>query len=49
MESLQELGAWYATGQLKPLVSKQYKLHEAAQALNDLMQRKVTGKVILTP
>jgi NADPH:quinone reductase len=49
MESLQELGAWFAAGKLKPLVSKQYKLHEAAQALNDLMQRKVTGKVILTP
>ena len=49
MESLQELGAWFAAGKLKPLVSKQYKLTEAAQALNDMMERKVTGKVVLVP
>ncbi|MEO6024555.1 MAG: NADPH:quinone oxidoreductase family protein [Burkholderiales bacterium] len=49
IESLQELGAWFAAGKLKPLVSKQYPLIEAAQALNDMMQRKVTGKVVLVP
>ncbi len=49
IESLQELGAWFAAGKLKPLVSKQYPLTEAAQALNDMMQRKVTGKVVLVP
>ena len=38
-----------ASGKLKPQVTKQYRLTEAAQALNDMMQRKVTGKVVLVP
>lgn len=45
--NLQQLMDWYLAGKLKPLVSKEYALEEAAQALNDLAERKVKGKIIL--
>ena len=46
---LQELTRWYAQGKLKPLVSKIYPLEQAALALNDIVQRRVTGKIVLVP
>jgi NADPH:quinone reductase len=48
-EALQELAGWFAQGKLKPLVSAAYPLSQAAQALNDMTQRKVKGKVVLVP
>jgi NADPH:quinone reductase len=45
--NLQELVGWLAEGKIKPLVSATYSLERAADALNGLMQRKVTGKVVL--
>lgn len=48
-EALKELATWFAQGKLKPLVSAAYPLSQAAQALNDLTQRKVKGKVVLVP
>ena len=47
-QNIQQLYAWVASGQLKPYVSKTYPLAQAAQALRDMMERKVTGKVVLT-
>ena len=47
LQNLQELLAWYQTGKIKPLISATYHLKDAAHALNDMMQRKVTGKVVL--
>ncbi len=47
LQNLQELLAWFQTGKIKPLVSATYSLKDAAYALNDMMQRKVTGKVVL--
>jgi len=44
-----EMFAWIAAGKLKPRISKTYKLEEAAQALVDMSERKVTGKVVVTP
>jgi NADPH:quinone reductase len=35
-------------GKLKPLVSKVYSLPQGAQALQDLLDRKVVGKVVIT-
>ncbi len=46
-EYIRELIGWYAEGKLKPLVSATYPLTRAADALNAMMQRKVTGKVAL--
>ena len=46
-EHLQELLIWFTTGKIKPLISATYPLNRAADALNDMMNRKVTGKVVL--
>lgn len=48
-DNLSELLQLYAAGKLKPLVSKTYKLSEAAEALNAMAARKVQGKVVLVP
>ena len=48
-ENFQQLFAWYSEGKLRPKVSKTYPLAEAARALRDMMERKVTGKVVLIP
>jgi NADPH2:quinone reductase len=45
--NVRELLAWIAGGRLKPLVSAAYPLAQAAQALKDVMERKVKGKVVL--
>ncbi len=44
---LQELLSWAATGKLKPLISARYPLTRAADALNEMSQRKVKGKAVL--
>jgi len=46
--NLRELTAWLRAGKIKPLVSASYPLERAADALNDMMNRKVQGKVVLT-
>lgn len=48
-ENFQQLFAWYGEGKLRPHVSRTYPLALAAQALRDMLERKVTGKVVLTP
>ncbi len=46
-EHLQELFTWLKEGKLKPHISATYPLDQAATALNDLMSRKATGKIVL--
>jgi NADPH2:quinone reductase len=46
-EHLQELLTWFAQGKIKPHISATYSLEQAADALNDVMNRKVKGKVVL--
>ena len=46
-DNLRQLFAWLASGELKPYVSKAYPLSQGAQALRDMMDRRVTGKVVL--
>lgn len=46
-ENIAELIDWLATGKIKPLVSKTYPFEEAAQAIQDLMDRKAKGKICL--
>lgn len=45
--NFQQLFGWFAEGKLKPLVSQVYPLSNAAQAINDLGQRKAVGKVVV--
>jgi NADPH:quinone reductase len=49
MANFHQLFQWYTEGRLKPPVSRTYPLAQAAQAMQDLLARKATGKLILTP
>ena len=44
---IQDLISWFLQGRLNPIVSKTYPLEQAGLALKDIMQRKVTGKIVL--
>ncbi len=44
-----ELFDWYAAGKIKPLIGAEYPLAQAPEVLQKLMDRGVTGKVILRP
>jgi NADPH2:quinone reductase len=44
-----QLWKWMAEGKIKPYISAAYPLERTADALNALAQRKVSGKVVLTP
>src|SRR6266852_1188948 len=46
--NLRELTAWLRAKKIKPLVSASYPLERAADALNDMMNRRVQGKIVLT-
>jgi NADPH:quinone reductase len=46
---LRELVAMVAGGQLSPIAPATYPLEEVARALDDLLARRVVGKVALTP
>ena len=41
--------AWIVAGKLQPVVTAEYTLDNAARALEDVMQRKVHGKVVIVP
>ena len=45
--NLAELADWCAQGKLRPLVSATYPLEDASTALRSMLDRKVTGKVVL--
>ncbi|MFN0315840.1 MAG: NADPH:quinone oxidoreductase family protein [Burkholderiales bacterium] len=44
----QELMRMFSAGKVKPHIHATYPLEQAAQALNDVVQKKVSGKVVLT-
>lgn len=44
---LEQLFAWVAEGKLRPHVSATYPLNQAAQALDALLSRTATGKLVL--
>ncbi len=46
--SLRELLSWYAQGSLKPHVSRTFPLGEAREALKALLERRTTGKVVIS-
>lgn len=43
-----ELMAMYAAGKIKPHIHATYLLDRAAEALNEVLNKRVTGKVVLT-
>ncbi len=46
---VRELMQWYQAGKIKPRVSGTFALEDAAAALNEIADRKVKGKVVITP
>jgi NADPH:quinone reductase len=46
-ENLEELARWCDEGRLHPWVSATYPLEEAGKALRSMLDRRVTGKVVL--
>jgi len=49
LKSLAQLFRWHAAKKITPHVSEIYKLEHAADALNAMMERRSTGKIILEP
>jgi NADPH2:quinone reductase len=47
-ENMAELYAMHAAGKLKPLISARYPITESASAIRLMLDRKATGKVIVT-
>ena len=48
-ENIVRLLGWVAAGKLAPLISARYPLSGAVDALNALLRREVTGKIVLVP
>ena len=46
--NIEDLLRWYGEGKIKPLVSATFSLAQAGEALSALIERKVTGKVVLS-
>jgi NADPH2:quinone reductase len=47
LENIHQLLTWFAKGDLKPHIDKTYSLQDAPKALEDMMQRKVKGKIVI--
>ncbi len=44
---LRELATWFGEGRLRPHISARYPLEGAAQAIQDMMDRKAIGKLVV--
>jgi len=47
--NLMQLASWVGDGTVRPLVSERYPLERTPEALRALLERRVTGKVVVTP
>ena len=47
--NISQLLAWLESGALKPLISARYPLARGGEALQSVLARKVTGKVVILP
>ena len=48
-KNISEMIGWIREGKLRPAVTAKYPLAEAARALEEVMQRRVQGKVVIVP
>jgi NADPH2:quinone reductase len=48
-EAMRQLGRWFTEGKLRPHISATLPLERASEALTLMAERRVTGKVVLTP
>lgn len=47
LENIKKLLYWFTKGALKPYINATYTLKNAPKALEDMMQRKVKGKIVI--
>jgi NADPH:quinone reductase len=47
LENIKQLLTWFAIGDLKPHIDKTYALQDAPKALEDMMERKTKGKIVI--
>jgi NADPH-dependent curcumin reductase CurA len=47
--NVEQLVAWFAAKKIRPAVSERVRLEDAPAAMQRLLQRKVTGKVVVVP
>ncbi len=47
--NIDEMIAWIVAGRLQPVVTAEYTLDNAARALEDVLRRRVRGKVVIVP
>jgi NADPH2:quinone reductase len=47
--AFEQMVGWIGEGKLKPYVSARYPLEETGRALRDMAERRVIGKVVITP
>ena len=48
-QNVMELLQFYQSGQMKPHIQRTFSLEEAPQALYDMLERRVMGKLVVTP
>ena len=48
-QNLKEIFDFFEAGKIKPQISASYKLEDVGKAFEDLIERRVKGKVVLTP
>lgn len=48
-QAFEELVRWLGEGKLRPHISARYRLDETPRALEDMAQRRVTGKIVVAP
>lgn len=49
MANTMQLVQWYNEGKIKPHIDRVYTLDEVPQALRDMMERRVKGKIVVAP
>lgn len=47
LENIQQLLTWFVKGAVKPHIDKTYSLENAPKALEEMMQRKTKGKIVI--
>lgn len=48
-QAFEELVRWLGEGKLRPHISARYRLDQTPRALEDMAQRRVTGKIVVAP
>jgi NADPH2:quinone reductase len=48
-QCMREIFSWYEAGKLRPAVTVTYPLDSFAQALQDVVDRRANGRIVLVP